>query len=152
MVTKQIKRNSKIEVKICAKKNIGARKRDVVEKKVKVDNIKNTPTKIGQKFEYCATKQEVNNNSYVLIDYPVENDIINGSAYVLRIGTSNDFNAYVEVSFNDGEWNLCRFASGYWWYDWVYFQPGHFTVRARIVSASDGRVIKISDIRHFRVV
>jgi hypothetical protein len=38
--------------------------------------------------------------------------------YVLRIGASLD--GYVEISFNDAEWEPCRFASGYWWFDWKY--------------------------------
>jgi hypothetical protein len=154
MVTKQAKKVSKKEVKTVAKKNVCAKKKEVVEKKVKAAPAKINSIKVEQKAECCAKKQEVNNNnnSYILVDYPVENDIINGSAYVLRIGASHDFNAYVEVSFNNGEWNLCRFASGYWWYDWSYFQPGKFTLRARIVSAGDGKVIKMSDVRHFKVI
>lgn len=152
MFTRKSKKVVKSETKSCAKKKVGTKKKEVVEKDVKTNPIKFEAVKVEQKVECCAKKQEVNCNSYILVDYPVENDIINGSAYVLRIGASHDFNAYVEVSFNNGEWNLCRFASGYWWYDWAYFKPGEFTVRARIVSAGDGRVIKMSDVRHFKVV
>jgi len=152
MATKKVKKVAKNAVKSCAKKKVCAKKKETVEKIIKVEPIK-VEKKIEKKVECCAKKQEeaINNNSYVLVDYPVENDVIKGNAYVLRIASSNDFNAYVEVSFNNGEWNLCRYASGYWWYDWAFFKPGQFTLRARIVSASDGKVIKMSDIRKFKV-
>lgn len=147
MSTKKAKKAKKVS-------KSAAKKKAVVDTTIKVEPIKVEKKAVAKKVVAKKVEKEnvVNNNSYVVIDYPVENDIISsGSVYVLKIGASNDFNAYVEVSFNDGEWNLCRFASGYWWYDWSFFQAGKYTVKARIVSAGDGKVIKMSDTRKFKV-
>ncbi len=117
-----------------------------------VKTVKRTAVKkeTAVKQDVIGKKQEefVNNNSYVLVDYPVENDVVSGNSYVLRIGAS--FDGYVEVSFNDSEWQPCRFASGYWWYDWSDFKPGDTKIVARLVD-NDGKILKVSDIRKCKV-
>ena len=144
MATKKVKKVVKTEsssaVKTVAKKKVSTKK--------KVTATKSTPVKKAS----CASKKELeaknNPNSYVIVDYPVENETIASDNYVLRIGASAD--GYVEVSFNSGEWLPCRFASGYWWFDWNYFKSGNVTIAARIVG-SDGKVVKLSDIRKCKV-
>lgn len=140
MATKKVKKVVKVEnstTKPVAKKKVCSKKK-VVAKALPAKKV------------CCEAKTEIveNNKSYVVIDYPVENDIISGNAYVLRIGASAD--GYVEVSFNNGEWQLCRFASGYWWYDWTYFKSGNYTIKVRIVDAN-GKVVKVSDVRKCKV-
>ncbi len=143
MATKKVKKVVKTEssaVKAVAKKKVSTKKKVSVAKSVSV------------KKACCASKKELeaknNPNSYVIVDYPVENETIASDNYVLRIGASTD--GYVEVSFNSGEWLPCRFASGYWWFDWNYFKSGNVTIAARIVG-SDGKVVKLSDIRRCKV-
>jgi hypothetical protein len=76
--------------------------------------------------------EEIIPKSYIFIDYPIEFEKIKSYHYAVRIGASKD--GYVEVSFNNGEWLPCRFASGYWWFDWMYFNPGSYILLARLVS------------------
>lgn len=143
MATKKVKKVVKTEnsaTKVVAKKKVSTKKKVAVAKPA------------SAKKTVCASKKEIevknNPNSYVIVDYPVENETIVSDNYVLRIGASTD--GYVEVSFNSGEWLPCRFASGYWWFDWNYFKSGNVTIAARIVG-SDGKVVKLSDIRKCKV-
>lgn len=136
------------------------KKAAVAEKKVvkkKTVASSKSAKKVCSKKSSCVKQQVMdkkqeefvnNSNSYVLVDYPVENETVYGDNYVLRIGAS--FDGYVEVSFNGSEWQPCRFASGYWWYDWMYFKPGDIKIVARLVG-NDGKVLKISDIRKCKV-
>ncbi len=139
--------------KKAVKKAVSTEKKVVKKKAVAAKTTKKAAcSKKGcVKQQVIGKKQEefINNgNSYVLVDYPVENETVYGDNYVLRIGAS--FDGYVEVSFNDSEWQPCRFASGYWWYDWSYFQPGDIKIVARLVG-NDGKILKISDIRKCKV-
>jgi hypothetical protein len=87
--------------------------------------------------------------SNLCIDYPTENEVINGHFhYALRIGASND--GYVEISFNDGEWNLCRYNCGYWWFDIMYFKLGDYKLCARMMDV-DGNVIVKTKVRKFSI-
>ena len=143
MATKKVKKVVKAEsasaVKPVAKKKVVAKKKSSVSK---ASSVKKVNSSVKSK------ELEAKKNSYVIVDYPVENETIAGNNYVLRIGASTD--GYVEVSFNSGEWLPCRFASGYWWFDWNYFKSGNVTIAARIVG-SDGKVVKLSDIRKCKV-
>lgn len=143
MATKKVKKVVKAEsasaVKPVAKKKVVAKKKSSSSKAASTKKV-NSSAK--------SKDLEAKKNSYVIVDYPVENETIAGNNYVLRIGASTD--GYVEVSFNSGEWLPCRFASGYWWFDWNYFKSGNVTIAARIVG-SDGKVVKLSDIRKCKV-
>lgn len=143
MATKKVKKVVKAEsssaVKTVAKKKVVAKKKTSASKATSTKKV-NSSAK--------SKELEAKKNSYVIVDYPVENETIAGNNYVLRIGASTD--GYVEVSFNSGEWLPCRFASGYWWFDWNYFKSGNVTIAARIVG-SDGKVVKLSDIRKCKV-
>ena len=143
MATKKVKKVVKAEssaaAKTVSKKKVVAKKKSSVSKAASTKKV-NSSAK--------SKELEAKKNSYVIVDYPVENETIAGNNYVLRIGASTD--GYVEVSFNSGEWLPCRFASGYWWFDWNYFKSGNVTIAARIVG-SDGKVVKLSDIRKCKV-
>ena len=138
-VKKVVKAESSVAVKPVVKKKVVAKKKSSVSKAASTKKV-NSSAK--------SKELEAKKNSYVIVDYPVENETIAGNNYVLRIGASTD--GYVEVSFNSGEWLPCRFASGYWWFDWNYFKSGNVTIAARIVG-SDGKVVKLSDIRKCKV-
>jgi hypothetical protein len=82
-------------------------------------------------------------NAYLNIDFPTEGEIVSGLHYAIRIGASND--GFVEISFNEGEWNPCRFSGGFWWFDWGYFKPGDYVIKARLVSVDGDTVILIKE-------
>ncbi len=144
MVTKKVKKAvSAVKKTLKKKTTVKTVKKAATTKKV-------NEVKQQEKAQEKVMQQEINNNnnSYVIIDHPVENETIYGDNYVLRIGAS--FDGYVEVSFNDGEWQPCRFASGYWWYDWMYYKSGNVKIVARLVC-NDGKILKVSDIRKCKV-
>jgi hypothetical protein len=87
-------------------------------------------------------------NTYIVIDYPTEGELISGLAYAIRIGASES--GKVELSFNGGEWQPCRAGAGYWWFDWGYYEPGTYKIVARLVD-DNGKVIKKSDARKVQV-
>lgn len=84
----------------------------------------------------------------VVIDYPLEGEIINSHYYTFRIGTTPV--DCVEVTTNGKEWHHCRPAAGYWWYDWSGYNSGPYIIQARIPGAGK-RPIK-SGLRKFTVL
>ncbi|MDR3307210.1 MAG: hypothetical protein LBS61_06120 [Endomicrobium sp.] len=118
-----------------------------VKKKVAANkNVKKKVVKAMSKKENSV--DEVSSSSCIVIDYPNEAEMINGSHYALRIGASND--GYAEISFNDGEWLPCRFGSGYWWFDWMDFVPGRHSLSARLVNHR-GKIVAESSKRKCKV-
>jgi len=121
-----------------------------VKKTVKKAVVKKEKTAV-KKAPATVKKAKIsaNPNTYLVIDYPVENDILQASGhYVIRIGASPD--GYVEVSFNGGEWVPARFSDGYWWFDWVYFSAGDYTLSARMIG-QDGKAVAETSPRQYTV-
>lgn len=58
----------------------------------------------------------------VVIDYPQRGELITSKEYAIRIEAKEA--AKVELSIDGGPWQLCRFAVGYWWFDWSGYLPG----------------------------
>ncbi|MFA7074573.1 MAG: hypothetical protein WC234_05245 [Endomicrobiaceae bacterium] len=150
MVTKKVKKSVK---QVSAEKGSSKAKTASNSKSAKSKSAATTKKACVKKTVTVAAKKEIaiNNNdlnAYVIIDHPCEHEVISGSDYVIRIGAS--FDGYVEISFNGGEWQPCRFASGYWWFDWMYYKAGDCKISARLVG-NDGNIIKISDIRKCKV-
>ena len=81
---------------------------------------------------------------HVVIDYPQEKETISCPEYTIRVGPVNS--SVVEVSIDGGEWNICRFAEGYWWFDWANYPAGKHKITARVRS-DKGKTLKKSDIR-----
>lgn len=133
---------------VVAEKEV-AKKKPVAKSTKKVVAKKPAVKKAEPKQQESVIEIAPSFNAYVIVDHPCEKEIISSSEYVIRIGASMD--GYVEISFNDSEWQPCRFAAGYWWFDWKYYQPGNIKISARLVS-NDGQIIKLSDARKCKVV
>ena len=144
MAMKKAVKSKETAVKKTAAKSVSKKAKKVVKK----EKAKKATTIKKNIRDEKILINTANPNSYIVIDYPFESEIIAGSDYVIKIGASKD--GYVEISFNDSEWKPCRFASGYWWFDWKYFQPGKFKIVARLLN-SENKVIKISDTRNCKV-
>mgnify|MGYP000892598991 CR=1 FL=1 len=142
MAVKKSVKTGIAEKEVAKKKFVAKSAKKVVAKKIAVK-------KEEPKQQEAVIEIAPNSNVYVVVDHPCEKETINSSEYVIRIGASMD--GYVEISFNDSEWQPCRFASGYWWFDWKYYQPGNIKICARLVS-NDGQIIKLSDARKCKVV
>lgn len=82
------------------------------------------------------------------IDFPQRRDLIFSREYTFRIGASSGVSG-VEVSIDEGPWQPCREAVGYWWFDWSNFGQGRHQLVAR-GARPDGREILTSP-RSFEV-
>lgn len=84
----------------------------------------------------------------VALDHPAKGERVTAPCYTLRVGAIGDVER-VEVAVDEGPWQSCRQAVGYWWYDWADYKGGWHRVVAR-ACAADGRTIE-SETRKFRV-
>ncbi len=84
----------------------------------------------------------------ISIDYPKEEELVLLGHYAVRLAGTLD--AQVELSINDGEWNGCRNALGFYWFDWTPSDSGETVLKARL-RVGNGRW-KMSTARFCRVV
>lgn len=66
------------------------------------------------------------------IDYPQEDEVITSEHYTFRIKAPLNAEK-VEVCIDGSPWQLCRYSSGFWWYDWAGFATGEYEIVARIL-------------------
>jgi hypothetical protein len=85
---------------------------------------------------------------YVVIDHPVNGELLIPGHYAIRIGAS--WGGIVEFQINDGEWIPCRHNAGYWWFDWHNIPAGKHKLAARLVD-NNGDILKKSAIRRVEV-
>jgi hypothetical protein len=85
---------------------------------------------------------------YVVIDHPVNNEVLVPGHYAIRIGAS--WGGIVEFQINDADWIPCRHNAGYWWFDWHNIPAGKHKLAARLVD-NNGTVLKKSAIRRVEV-
>jgi hypothetical protein len=75
------------------------------------------------------TKKEITPAAGALaIDYPSEGDRVIQGHYAVRISAAS---GPVDVSINGGEWQSCREANGYFWFDWWPETTGKQKITAR---------------------
>lgn len=74
------------------------------------------------------------------IDYPQQNETVTSPDYVIRVAAPMGASE-VEISLNQGPWQACRAAAGYWWFDWSGYSNGEHEVVARCQDAS-GRLLR----------
>ena len=98
------------------------------------------PKKPAVKAKKTTVDAPGEQKSYVVIDHPLEGEIISGLHYAIRIGASD--NGAVEISFDGGEWQPCRASAGYWWFDWGYFTPGTHKIVVRLRNPEGGTIKK----------
>ncbi|MCK5533598.1 hypothetical protein KAI68_00675 [bacterium] len=67
---------------------------------------------------------------YVIIDFPLDNEVICNNDYTVKVGAS--VGDIVEVCIDGGGWMSCRAAEGFWWYDWNDYIEGFHKVEARL--------------------
>ena len=64
------------------------------------------------------------------IDYPKAGETITSREYTFRVGAPETAEE-VGVSIDQGPWQTCRNAAGYWWYDWSGYDTGAHEIIAR---------------------
>ena len=151
-VVKAAVKVKKVEVKKKAKATPAVEKKVIVEAKAKALPEKESAPKAAivkpPKEMQPAAQTQTGNKTYLTIDFPIEDEKVQGLCYTIRIGSSNE--GRVQISFNDAQWNPCRFNSGYWWFDWGYFVRGDYRIVARMVN-DKGEVIITSKERRCKV-
>ena len=105
---------------------------------------------VKNKKNNCKTtcKQETKTTcKNICIDYPQNNETVFCGHYCFRLGSIKPCSA-MQVSINGGEWQNCRQANGYWWFDWWNFNTGNFYLEAK--AYVDGKEEKTAK-RKFKV-
>lgn len=64
------------------------------------------------------------------IDFPKEGELVTSPHYSFRIEAPLNAEK-VEICIDGSPWQLCRYASGRWWYDWSGYQSGEHEVVVR---------------------
>lgn len=72
-----------------------------------------------------------------VLDHPKQGENITAPQYTFRIGTLGDIEL-VAISINNGPWQPCRNAAGYWWYDWAGYTGGRYQAEVK-AQTKDGR-------------
>jgi hypothetical protein len=73
------------------------------------------------------------------VDYPQTGEKVAAGHYAIRLSAPQAAKR-VEVSINQGPWQACRPAGGYWWFDWSAESAGEHEVVARAFGAA-GRAV-----------
>lgn len=73
----------------------------------------------------------------IVVDFPVEREIVTSPTYAFRISTTAVQG--VQVSIDGKDWQPARESVGFWWYDWSGYAAGPHTIEARIPSDKPGR-------------
>jgi len=84
-----------------------------------------------------------------VLDHPQQGEKITSPQYTFRVGAVGDMER-VEISVNEGPWQVCRYSVGYWWYDWSGYAAGRYQAAAR-ARTRDGRLLT-TDPAKFSVV
>ncbi len=66
------------------------------------------------------------------IDYPQEEETITSPHYTFRIKAPLNAEK-VEICIDGAPWQLCRYSSGFWWFDWSDYGCGEHEIVARIL-------------------
>lgn len=86
--------------------------------------------------------------SRLAVDFPEHDEKIVTQRYTIRLAAPEGFKK-AEISIDQGNWQPCRYAVGYWWYDWSGLVNGKHELAAR-VQAPDGRIVALEP-RRFAV-
>jgi hypothetical protein len=85
---------------------------------------------------------------YVVIDHPINGEVLIPNHYAVRIGAS--WGGIVEFQVDDTDWIPCRHNAGYWWFDWHNIPSGKHKLAARMID-NNGNVLKKSALRRVEV-
>ena len=73
----------------------------------------------------------------ITIDFPKQHERITSASYTFRLSALVGTGERVLVSVDDAPFSPCRFAAGYWWFDWDGYLSHHHRLIAKIVSTND---------------
>jgi hypothetical protein len=83
---------------------------------------------------------------FVEIDFPKDGEHVNPPYYAIRLSTNAS--GAVQISIDQGAWQTCRSAVGFYWYDWTNMTSGKHTCIARI-QTGQGKYKKSKSITCF---
>jgi len=73
----------------------------------------------------------------ITVDYPQDKEVVTSPDYTFRIEAREA--SRVEISIDSNDWQACRQAEGYWWYDWSGYMSGQHQATTRIQPQNDGQ-------------
>lgn len=76
----------------------------------------------------------------IAIDYPKQHERISSASYTFRVSAALGDGERVLVSVDGAPFRPCRYAEGFWWFDWDGYRSHHHRLAAKIESA-DGEVV-----------
>jgi len=100
---------------------------------------------VGQKIAPVVKTDAVR----AILDHPQQGEKITTPRYTFRIGTLGAIER-VEISLNEGPWQACRNAVGYWWYDWADYAAGRYQAVVK-AQTKDGQAFT-SELYKFQAV
>ncbi|MDQ7773077.1 MAG: hypothetical protein RDU13_06085 [Elusimicrobiales bacterium] len=104
------------------------------KKMLKLANRKTAPKTAAKTRTAAAPATE-----YVVLDYPKNLETITSRHYAVRIGSCDCVG--MDISIDDQPWQPCRWAVGYWWFDWNNFAPGTHQLVARMHKSNGDYVL-----------
>ena len=107
-----------------------------------------TITKSKASSAAATTQKAIPLAKDLYIDYPASNDSIYCGHYCFRLGSPSNI-SWLKISINGGAWQDCRYANGYWWFDWWNFTTGNFYAEA--YGCVNGKEVKTAK-RKFKVI
>jgi len=87
----------------------------------------------GRKTAPAGTGAAASGGNGAALDYPQEGETIVSPQYTFRVGAAGEPER-VEISLNQGPWLPCRYAVGYWWYDWTGYTSGRYQAAVRVYT------------------
>lgn len=86
----------------------------------------------------------------IALDHPQRGEKVTSPQYTFRVGALGDIER-VEISINQGPWQVCRYSVGYWWYDWSGYAAGRYQAVAR-AQTRDGRSLTTDPVKFLVVL
>lgn len=79
-------------------------------------------------------------SAMLLVEFPRKDERIASTDYTIRVSAPESAEK-VLVSIDEGEWQPCRPAVGYWWYDWSGYGNGEHRIVVSLETAQGTRVV-----------
>ncbi|MBI2362566.1 MAG: hypothetical protein HYV15_04205 [Elusimicrobia bacterium] len=87
------------------------------------------PAPKARKPRAAAASPKAPKAAAVVLDFPAPEEQVAPGHYAIRVAANTEMK--VEVSIDGGEWQECRPAVGYFWYDWAPAASGEHRIVAR---------------------
>lgn len=88
----------------------------------------------------ATTRRKHKKTAMLAVEYPRQGETIASTDYTVRV-FAPDSAKKVGISIDQGPWTSCRYAVGYWWFDWSGFENGEHQIVVSMENGQGDRVI-----------